>query len=126
MGDCALAALRAFRAAVYACFGRRHAALRQGQLDVEALRRVLHRFAPRDGPAVYAVDVSAWPRCDASTSPERAFHYSATRHLSGEPVVSGWAYQWIMQVRLTLWPDGAERVLAEVHPHGAWVRWTGA
>lgn len=30
-----------------------------------------------------------------------------------------------MQVRLTLWPDGAERVLAEVHPHGAWVRWAG-
>ena len=31
-----------------------------------------------------------------------------------------------MQVRLTLWPDGVERVLAEVHPHGAWVRWAGA
>ncbi|MGH6909438.1 MAG: DUF2332 domain-containing protein [Phenylobacterium sp.] len=31
----------------------------------------------------------------------------------------------VMQVRLTLWPDGAERVLAEVHPHGAWVRWAG-
>ena len=32
----------------------------------------------------------------------------------------------VMQVRLTLWPEGAERVLAEVHPHGAWVRWAGA
>ena len=31
----------------------------------------------------------------------------------------------VMQVRLTLWPDGSERVLAEVHPHGAWVRWAG-
>lgn len=29
----------------------------------------------------------------------------------------------VMQVRLTLWPDGVERVLAEVHPHGAWVKW---
>jgi hypothetical protein len=137
MDDCALAALRAFRAAVHACFSRRrdalgdlldavvtagpqaslahlslvpahrrgwgslYAALRRGQLDVEALRRVLLRFAPRDGPAVYAVDVSAWPRCDASTSPGRAFHYSPGRHLSGEPVVSGWAVQWIMPVRLT-------------------------
>jgi hypothetical protein len=136
MGDRTLAALRAFRAAVYACFGRRraalgdlldavatagpqpslvhlslapahrrgwgslYAALRHGQLDVEALRRVLLRFAPRDGPPVYAVDVSAWPRCDAATSPERAFHYSPSRQLSGEPVVSGWAYQWIVQVRL--------------------------
>ena len=32
----------------------------------------------------------------------------------------------VMQVRLTLWPGGEERVLAEVHPHGAWVRWAGA
>ena len=31
-----------------------------------------------------------------------------------------------MQVRLTLWPGGEERVLAEVHPHGGWVRWAGA
>lgn len=31
-----------------------------------------------------------------------------------------------MQVRLTLWPAGEERVLAKVHPHGAWVRWAGA
>ncbi|MDP3854058.1 DUF2332 domain-containing protein [Phenylobacterium sp.] len=30
-----------------------------------------------------------------------------------------------MEVRLTLWPGGGERVLAEVHPHGAWVRWSG-
>jgi hypothetical protein len=30
-----------------------------------------------------------------------------------------------MEVRLTLWPGGDERVLAEVHPHGAWVRWRG-
>jgi hypothetical protein len=32
----------------------------------------------------------------------------------------------VMQVRLTLWPDGEEQVLAEVHPHGAWVRWAVA
>jgi hypothetical protein len=30
-----------------------------------------------------------------------------------------------MEVRLTVWPGGEERVLAEVHPHGAWVRWRG-
>ena len=28
-----------------------------------------------------------------------------------------------MEIRLTLWPGGDERVLAEVHPHGAYVRW---
>ena len=28
-----------------------------------------------------------------------------------------------MEVRLTLWPGGQDRLLAEVHPHGAQVRW---
>lgn len=28
-----------------------------------------------------------------------------------------------MELRLTLWPDGEERLLARVHPHGAWVQW---
>ncbi|HEX3888455.1 MAG TPA: DUF2332 family protein [Phenylobacterium sp.] len=31
-----------------------------------------------------------------------------------------------MEVRLTLWPGGQERKLAEVHPHGAMVRWGDA
>jgi hypothetical protein len=29
-----------------------------------------------------------------------------------------------MELRLTLWPGGQERRLAQVHAHGAWVRWT--
>ena len=28
-----------------------------------------------------------------------------------------------MEVRLTMWPGREERILAEVHPHGAWVKW---
>ena len=28
-----------------------------------------------------------------------------------------------MELRLTLWPDGGERLLATAHPHGAWVNW---
>jgi hypothetical protein len=31
-----------------------------------------------------------------------------------------------MELRLTLWPDGRERLLATAHPHGAWVEWIGA
>lgn len=30
-----------------------------------------------------------------------------------------------MEVRLTLWPSGEERLLARAHPHGAWVEWLG-
>ena len=28
-----------------------------------------------------------------------------------------------VELRLTSWPGGEDRLLAEVHPHGAWVRW---
>jgi hypothetical protein len=31
-----------------------------------------------------------------------------------------------MELRLTLWPGGEDRLLAHVHPHGAWVDWGGA
>lgn len=31
----------------------------------------------------------------------------------------------IMEVRLTIWPGGEERILAVVHAHGASARWTG-
>lgn len=30
-----------------------------------------------------------------------------------------------MEVRLTMWPGGEERLLADTHPHGAWVKWKG-
>jgi hypothetical protein len=29
----------------------------------------------------------------------------------------------VMELRLTLWPGGADRVLAAAHPHGAWIEW---
>jgi hypothetical protein len=29
----------------------------------------------------------------------------------------------VMEVRLTLWPGGEDRLLAHCHPHGAWVEW---
>jgi hypothetical protein len=31
-----------------------------------------------------------------------------------------------MEIRLTLWPTGEERLLGTCHPHGAWVAWLGA
>jgi len=30
-----------------------------------------------------------------------------------------------VELRLTSWPGGEDRMLAEVHPHGAWIRWVG-
>ena len=41
-------------------------------------------------------------RCDAETSPGRAYYHHASRHSAGQPIVAGWAYSWVAQL-------GAER-----------------
>jgi hypothetical protein len=47
---------------------------------------------------VFAVDVTTWPRCDAECSPERGLYYHPSRHSAGQPIVAGWAFQWIAQL----------------------------
>ena len=78
--------------------GSLYKALDQGTIDVDALRSLLVANRPRNWPAVFAVDASTWDRCDAETSPERGFHYSASKHSAGQPIVAGWSYQWITQL----------------------------
>jgi hypothetical protein len=75
--------------------GSLYKALAAGRIDAEALRGALVTHRPAGWPLVFAVDASAWPRCDAETSPERGFYYSASRHSAGQPIVAGWSYQWI-------------------------------
>ena len=60
--------------------------------------RTVRRACPRGWPLVFAVDASTWDRCDAECSPERGFHYSASKHSAGKPIVAGWSYQWISQL----------------------------
>ncbi len=79
--------------------GSLYRALAEGTIDTDALRNLLIANRPTDwGPAVFAVDASTWARCDAETSPERGFYYSASKHSAGQPIVAGWAYQWISQL----------------------------
>ena len=78
--------------------GSLYKALARGGLDPEAMRDLLVAYRPAHWPAVFAVDTSSWPRCDAETSPERGFYYSASRHSAGQPIVAGWSYQWITQL----------------------------
>jgi hypothetical protein len=66
-----------------------------GSIDAEWLRRALISYRPPDWPLVFAVDASTWDRCDAETSPERGFYYSASKHSAGQPIVAGWSYQWV-------------------------------
>jgi uracil-DNA glycosylase family 4 len=68
-------------------------------VDAEALRTLLARHQQlAGGQPIYAVDISTWPRCDAEASPERGFYYHPSRHSAGQPIVAGWAFQWIAPV----------------------------
>jgi DDE superfamily endonuclease len=42
--------------------------------------------------------VSLWPRCDAESSPSAVFYYHPSRHSAGQPIVAGWAYQFIARL----------------------------
>src|SRR5215207_9549820 len=148
-----LAALRAFRTTLHACFDRRadalfelvdalltagpvaslphlslqavhrrgwgslSDALTEGALDEAALQVLLRRHAASDGPAVYAIDQSVWPRCDAEASPERGFYYHPSRHSAGQPIVAGWAYQWLAQLSLSRDSWTTPLDVRRVHPN---------
>src|SRR5919112_258015 len=101
-------------------WGSLYAALWRGRIDAEALRKLLARH-PLAGvlvgePPVYAVDVSVWDRCDAECSPERGYYYHPSRHSAGQPIVAGWAYQWVAQLGLTRDSWTAPLDVQRVHP----------
>jgi hypothetical protein len=79
-------------------WGSVYAALARGRIDTERLRDVLVRVLPDADPLVFAVDVTTWPRCDAECSPERGYYYHPSRHSAGQPIIAGWAFQWIAQL----------------------------
>jgi hypothetical protein len=75
--------------------GSLYKCLDRGDVDAEAMRDLLVAHRPAGWPLVFAVDESTWARCDAETSPQRGFYYSASKHSAGQPIVAGWSYQWI-------------------------------
>ena len=78
--------------------GSLYKSLAKGRVEENALRSHFVAHAPGDWPLVFAVDASTWARCDAECSPERGFHYSASHHSAGQPIVAGWSYSWISQL----------------------------
>jgi hypothetical protein len=52
-------------------WGSLYDALAAGHIDVAARRTLLTGQQLLDGPLVYAIDRSVWPRYDAEASPER-------------------------------------------------------
>ena len=101
-------------------WGSLYAALRRGRVDAEALRDLLARHplavGVADEPPVYAVDGSVWPRCDAETSPQRGFYYHPSRHSSGQPIVAGWAYQFVARLDFVRESWTAPVDVERVHP----------
>ncbi len=97
-------------------WGSLYAALAQGVVDAERLRTLLARHPLDGGPPIYAVDVSVWPRCDAEASPDRGYYYHPSRHSAGQPIVAGWAYQWVAQLGLTRDSWTAPMDVRRVHP----------
>ena len=100
-------------------WGSLYAALDRGRIDAEALRELLARHslpASRGEPPVYAVDVSVWPRCDAECSPDRGFYYHPSRHSAGQPIVAGWAYQFIARLNFVRESWSAPVDVERVHP----------
>jgi Transposase DDE domain len=79
-------------------WGSLYAALARGRIDAERLRDLLICHPLAGGQPIYAVDVTTWPRCDAECSPERGLYYHPSRHSAGQPIVAGWAFQWICQL----------------------------
>jgi hypothetical protein len=74
--------------------------LARGRVDEDALRGLLVASRPADWPCVFGIDASTIGRPWAVTSPGREFHHhSCAGHTgSGDPVIKGWAWQWLSQL----------------------------
>ena len=100
-------------------WGSLYAALRRGSINEEEVKHLL-AAEPLDRasthPPVHAVDVSVWSRCDAEASPERGFYYHPSRHSAGQPIVAGWAYQWVAELGFSRNSWVAPMDARRVHP----------
>lgn len=78
--------------------GSVYAALSNGTVNAQQLSATLVRHPLAGGQPAFAVDVSVVARCDAETSPGRAYYHHPSRHSAGQPIVAGWAYSWVAQL----------------------------
>lgn len=98
--------------------GSLYRALSDGRLEEETMRDLLVAHRPAGWPLVFAVDATTWPRCDAETSPERGFYYSASTHSAGQPIVAGWSYQHLVQLGWANDSWTAPMDVRRLHPAG--------
>jgi len=77
-----------------------YAAIEDGRLDSEWLRKDLAQRASKTGICVYALDGSSWPRPRAHTLEDRQFVFQASSDVNGGTVTIGYPYsmlEWIVE-----------------------------
>ena len=98
----------------------------------DAVAWTRERVTPQDGAATVLFHSVFWQYVPAESQAAlgRTIQDIGARATSAAPFA--WlrmepsaATMMVMEVRLTLWPGGEERLLAECHPHGATVNWRG-
>jgi hypothetical protein len=92
----------------------RRAAPAEGAATV-LFHSIFWQYMPADSQAALGAAIG---ELGARARPEAPFAW-----LRMEPIPNQLA---AIELRLTLWPGGEERLLANVHPHGASVEWLGA
>jgi hypothetical protein len=97
-------------------WGSAYDALASGRIDADRLRDLLAGCLQPAAPLVFAVDVTTWPRCDAECSPSRGYYYHPSRHSAGQPIIAGWAYQWVCQLSFDRDSWTAPVDAARLHP----------
>ncbi len=97
-----------------------------------ALTWVERRAAPRAGAATVLYHSVFW----VYMSPEDQAALTAAIERLGAQATADAPFAWLrmeaqpgnlalMDLRLTIWPTGEERLLGHAHPQGAWVEWLG-
>ena len=98
--------------------------------EADALAWTRARVAPSAGAATVLYHSSFWQYLPAET--QAGLHEAIAE--MGAAATPDAPFAWLRkepppdnlaadELRLTLWPGGEDRLLAEVHPHGAWVKW---
>src|SRR5215207_9708645 len=80
--------------------GSFYVALAHGRIDAEVLRNLLarHPLAGSGATPVYAVGMSVAQMRRGAQPLTQGYYYHPSCHSAGQPIVAGWAYQFIAQL----------------------------